>query len=107
MANILIVDDEAVFARAIKRKLERENHECLISSTVNEARQFLKRGPTQKVKFQPNLVLLDMRLPDGDGIELLTDIEDEVPVIVITAYGDIDNAIAAMRSGASDYRRKP
>ncbi len=107
MANILIVDDEAVFARAIKRKLERENHECLISSTVNEARQFLKRGPNQKVKFQPNLVLLDMRLPDGDGIELLTDIEDEVPVIVITAYGDIDNAVAAMRSGASDYLRKP
>ena len=107
MANILIVDDEAVFARAIKRKLERESHKCLISSTVNDARQLLKNGSAQKGKFQPNLVLLDMRLPDGDGIELLTDIEDGVPVIVITAYGDIDNAISAMRSGASDYLRKP
>ena len=78
-----------------------------VSADTSATTGFPPNGSAQKGKFQPNLVLLDMRLPDGDGIELLTDIEDGVPVIVITAYGDIDNAISAMRSGASDYLRKP
>lgn len=107
MTNILIVDDEVVFAGAVQRKLQRDGYECKIVNTLLDAHQILDTKQNDKDKFWPDLILLDMRLPDGDGTNLLENVDKKIPVIVITAYGDIESAVSAMRLGASDYLTKP
>lgn len=101
----LIVEDEAVLARAVGQRLEREGYRCRRAESLAEARRALD-GPVP-----PDLVLLDMRLPDGSGLDLLAEIppadHQRMAVIVMTAFGDIDNAVAAMKKGAADYLRKP
>lgn len=104
--TILVVDDEVQFAQAMATRLTRDGADCRVAETISAARDAL--APTQS--WQPDLVLLDMRLPDGSGLDLVPDIVSSAnrpPVIVITAFGDIDNAVEAMKRGASDYLRKP
>jgi DNA-binding NtrC family response regulator len=102
--RILIVDDEAVFARAVDRRLGKAGFQCRIAGSLREARRAFE-GP------EPHLVLLDMRLPDGSGLDLLAELRgrngSEVPVIVVTAYGEVEDAVAAMKLQAADYLKKP
>lgn len=103
----LIVEDESVLARAVGQRLERDGYRCEIASSLTEARKCLK-----DTAGSPDLMLLDMRLPDGSGLELLTDDvpgvnPEQMATIVMTAFGDVENAVAAMKAGASDYLRKP
>ncbi len=102
--RVLIVDDEAVFARAVDRRLSKVGYACSIAATLREARQALEDR-------EPHLVLLDMRLPDGSGLDLLGELRrrngSEVPVIVVTAYGEVEDAVAAMKLQAADYLKKP
>lgn len=104
--KILIVDDETVLARAIAKRLNRDAFESVVAGRLSEARDRLS-DQTEA----PNLVLLDLRLPDGDGLDLLREIsartEDAIPVIVLTAFGQVDSAVHAMKLGAVDYLRKP
>lgn len=103
--NILIVEDEAVFAKAMKKQLQRAHYHCDIAMDIATAKQ--------KLEAQlPDLVLLDMRLPDGSGLDLLEAInrDDDTSaliVIVMSAYGEIEDAVSAMKIGASDYLKKP
>lgn len=100
--RILVVEDEDVFARAVVTCLERAGNACTVAATLDQARARLKEPP--------DLVILDLRLPDGDGLDLLPEIatgEEAPPVIVVTAYGDVTQAVAAMKLGATDYLRKP
>ena len=53
------------------------------------------------------LVVLDLRLPDVDGLEIIPTLTEECPVIVLTAFGSIDNAVRAIKSGVADYLTKP
>ena len=104
--HLLIVDDEVPLAAAIATRFRRDGHHCRVTHSIADARAALRDAP----EGQPDLVLLDMRLPDGLGLELLQEISgwSEPPaVLVMTAFGDIDNAVQAMRRGASDYLRKP
>jgi len=104
--SILVVDDEAPFARAMATRLARDGCDCQVAGSLGEARKTL--APTND--WQPELVLLDMRLPDGSGLDLLPEIgsiTDKPSVVVITAFGDVDNAVEAMKRGANDYLRKP
>ena len=100
---ILVVDDEDVFARAVATCLVRAGNTCVVATSLAMAREH--------IKDPPDLVILDMRLPDGDGFDLLPDItgvgDAAPPVIVVTAYGDIGQAVDAMKMGAADYLRKP
>jgi DNA-binding NtrC family response regulator len=100
---ILLVDDEDVFARAVATCLVRAGNTCVVATSLAMAREH--------IKDPPDLVILDMRLPDGDGLDLLPDItgagDAAPPVIVVTAYGDIGQAVDAMKLGAADYLRKP
>ena len=100
---ILVVDDEEVFARAVATCLVRAGNTCVVATSLSMAREH--------INDPPDLVILDMRLPDGDGLDLLPDItgvgEAAPPVIVVTAYGDISQAVNAMKLGAADYLRKP
>jgi len=102
---VLIVEDEKVFARAVQKRLDRSGYESEAVTSLAAARDAI-RGRNL------DLILLDMRLPDGSGLDLLSslrdgDEENTVPVLVMSAYGEIGDAVAAMKLGASDYLKKP
>ncbi len=104
-AHILLVEDEVLFARAAKKRLELAGYRCLSAATLLEAKRLVAIS-------RPDLVLLDLRLPDGNGMDFLAMFgaaaaEDRLAIIVLTAYGEIADAVLAMKSGALDYLRKP
>jgi two-component system response regulator AtoC len=103
-ARILVVDDESLFAKAVRERLRRSGMHAEIAETLSAARR-------QLTKFRPDLVLLDMRLPDGSGLDLLAEIRagetPDLPVVVLTAFGDLDDAVAVMKQRAMDYLKKP
>jgi two-component system response regulator PilR (NtrC family) len=101
--HVLIVDDEADIRELLVLTLGRMGVEAEAVSSVKDARQALERQPF-------DLCLTDMRLPDGDGLELLKHIAENhgnTPVAVITAYGSTENAVQALKAGAFDYLAKP
>lgn len=101
--QVLIVDDEPDIREVLELTLGRMNLETRSASNLDEARYLL-----QEFKF--DLCLTDMRLPDGNGIELVRYIQDKfpyLPVAVITAYGNMETAIAALKAGAFDFVSKP
>lgn len=102
-ATILIIDDEDNARQNIATFLNGRGYETIGVATLSEARERLRHG-------DPDIILLDVQLPDGYGPDLL----DEVamlpvrpPVILITAYGDIEMAVEAMKNGAHDFLQKP
>jgi two-component system, NtrC family, response regulator AtoC len=99
--KILIVEDEVLFARAVQKHLQKAGFECEHAENLADARAITKQ-------FSPDFVLLDMRLPDGNGLDLLPELAASgVAVIVMTAYGDISDAVNAIKLGAIDYLKKP
>lgn len=102
--RVLIVEDEAVFARSVQKRLQREGFNSEICPDLATARRRFR-------ELAPDLVLLDMRLPDGSGLDLLTDIHADqatsTAVLVMSAYGEVDDAVSAMKRGAMDYLKKP
>ncbi len=102
-ASILVVDDENSVTCGLELLLRNEGYEVNIASTVSEAQTLLSRGWF-------DLVFLDLRLPDGDGIVLLDHIKDSAPeteVIIMTAHGSLDVTIEAIKRGAFYYLEKP
>ncbi len=100
---VLVVDDEADILELLELALVRMGLEVVRANCVQQAKQRLSEG-----KF--NLCLTDMRMPDGDGLEVVRYIADsalDVPVAVITAHGNLENAVAALKAGAFDYLSKP
>jgi len=101
--RILLVDDEDLLRWSIKTKLEHWGYEVIEAET---AAQGLQRYQEEA----PNLVILDIKLPDGSGIDVLKKIKEQEPnaiVIIITAQTTVDNAVAALRLGAFDFICKP
>jgi len=101
--RILLVEDETVFAKAVKKHLERAGYKIDLAGDLEEAREHYKND-------DPDLILLDMRLPDGSGLDLLSEIKSSVTntsVLVMSAYGELEDAVSAMKLGASDYLKKP
>jgi Response regulator containing CheY-like receiver, AAA-type ATPase, and DNA-binding domains len=101
--RILVVDNEAKMRRILELSLRNMGHEVVQAGDGREALAVLERESC-------DLVLTDLRMPRMDGIELLNALRergDEVPVIVLTAYGTIDTAVAAMKRGAADYIIRP
>jgi DNA-binding NtrC family response regulator len=102
-ARILVVDDEDLLAWSIDTELRGLGAEVMRAGSVREA---LERFPS----FSPDLAITDLRLPDGNGLELLKKWRFEypdLPVLLITAHGAIDSAVTALRLGAFDYLQKP
>ena len=101
--TILIIDDEMAIRESLQTLLEMEDYQVATAETGEE-------GLT-KIAEQPyDLVLLDYALPDKNGLEVLRDIRDRDPllaVILITAYGTVENAVAAMQGGAANFIQKP
>ena len=103
MAEILIVDDEENLSYSLQLALKRAGHHCRVAEAIQLAIAAVGRQ-------MPDLVLLDMQLPDGSGMDLLARFREmglDVPVIVITAFGTVAGAVAAMKQGAVDYIQKP
>jgi len=99
--RVLLVEDEDIFARAVSKHLKKAGYECELAQTVADGRALMRQ-------FAPDLLLLDMRLPDGSGLELLNEVAaGGIPVIVMTAHGDVSDAVNAMKQGATDYLKKP
>jgi len=101
--SVLIVDDEADIRELLVLTLSRMGVDADAVSTVKDAKQHLGERPY-------DLCLTDMRLPDGDGLDLLKYISENhgnTPVAVITAYGSTENAVLALKAGAFDYLPKP
>lgn len=103
LSRVLVIDDEPDIRELIDLTLSRMGLAAACAGSVSEARQALAEG-----EFQ--LCLTDMRLPDGDGLEVVRYIAEhhaQTPVAVITAFGSTENAVAALKAGAFDYLAKP
>jgi DNA-binding NtrC family response regulator len=101
--TVLIVDDEEHARLNIASFLTGRGYEILHAATLGEAREQLNSGSA-------DIVCLDVRLPDGYGPVLLEEtlhVPHRPPIIVITAHGDVDNAVYAMKNGAHDFLEKP
>ena len=101
--SVLIVDDEADIRELLVLTLSRMGVDADAYSTIKDAKEALAARPY-------DLALTDMRLPDGDGLEVLRYISDNhgnTPVAVITAHGSTENAVQALKAGAFDYLAKP
>ena len=101
--RILVVDDEKAFARMLKTVLEKEGYTVVTRNDGEAALEMLRREPI-------DLVLSDVKMPKLGGLELLEAIREhhiETTVIMMSAYGTVDSAIAAMKLGAYDYVSKP
>lgn len=101
--SILIVDDDEVMQQTLSDVLKKKGYEIFSVGAGNGALSIIKKNII-------DLVLLDMRLPDVDGIEVLKKIKEfdtEILVIMMTAYSDVQTAVSAMKSGAYHYINKP
>ncbi|MBI4231944.1 sigma-54-dependent Fis family transcriptional regulator, partial [Candidatus Peregrinibacteria bacterium] len=102
-AKILVVDDERLIRWSLSERLKKEGYQ--IVEAENGAMATEKFGSEM-----PDIVLLDLKLPDADGLTLLKEFKSQsssTPVLIITAFSAVDSAIEAMKLGAYDYIAKP
>lgn len=102
--NILIIEDDFTFGEILKKWFQKLGYEPLLSTTMSQAKEMVNKNKTI------DLVLTDLRLPDGDGILFLTWLRDKkitTPLIVMTSYAEISTAVVAIKLGAFDYLEKP
>jgi DNA-binding response OmpR family regulator len=100
MATVLVVEDERDIREVLRRFLERAGHSVLTARTGAEGLRLIDRS-------EVDLVLLDLGLPDIDGIDILREVSDRLPVVVLTARSDTQDRITGLRLGADDYIVKP
>jgi two-component system NtrC family response regulator len=101
--RVLVIDDESVICDACRLVLAEKGHRVDHCATGRSGLSALEKGPY-------DVVLLDMKLPDIDGTEILKAVRGKTPapcVIVMTGYSTMSNAINAMKLGAADYLSKP
>lgn len=101
--KVLVVDDEESILKLLSKELASPERIVQTAISAQKAREMVR-------KERYEVIISDIRLPDGDGLELLTefkDMEPDVEVILITGHGNIDNAVEAIRIGAYDYITKP
>ncbi|MCK9384036.1 MAG: sigma 54-interacting transcriptional regulator [Nevskia sp.] len=100
---ILLVDDDTKILRVLTLRLETEGYEVVVADSADSALQRIRDA-------RPRLVLADLRMPDVDGIELLNRIqarEPGLPVVILSAHGDVPETVRAMQAGAVDFLTKP
>jgi DNA-binding NtrC family response regulator len=103
METILVVEDKESMAEMLKETLETEGYKVVCARNGTEGTRYLKEGKI-------DLVLTDLKVPQKSGIEILKTSKEEnhlVPVIVMTAFGSVETAVAAMKEGAFDFIAKP
>jgi two-component system response regulator AtoC len=101
--SLLLVDDDRTFSSLASSVLTQEGFRVRTARSLHETRTALAREA-------PDLVILDRRLPDGDGLSFLPELRTQLPgtvVLMVTAHGDIASAVEAIKAGARDYLAKP
>jgi two-component system response regulator RegA len=101
--TLLLVDDDAPLRRTLQRAMERRNFRVF-------AAESLKEGLNLAHTIRPDFAVIDLRLEDGSGIELvkrLRELHPKVRIVILTGYGNIATAVAAVKAGAIDYLAKP
>ncbi len=98
--DILVIEDDEVLNRLIIEHLERMGYAAQGAINWSDAEKYFHEE-------EPDLVLMDVRLPDNNGMEMLPRLTVEHPVIVITAYGSVKDAVQSIKFGAADYLVKP
>ena len=102
--TILIVEDDASFGMMLQTWLKKNDYEAILATRYAQAKREIS---SRKI----DLILADLRLPDGDGILLMTWVREQlrsrVPFIVMTGYAEVQTAVSAMKLGAFDYLKKP
>lgn len=101
-ARILLVEDEATISEPLAESLGKEGFDASVAPTLAAAREALRRTP-------PDLILLDVMLPDGDGRDLAREIREgsDVPIVMLTARGEEIDRVLGLELGADDYVVKP
>ncbi|HSJ14728.1 MAG TPA: sigma-54 dependent transcriptional regulator [Longimicrobiales bacterium] len=101
-ARILVVDDDTLLRTIIAERLERQGHRVAVAGSLAEAHALLRQGA-------PDVALLDVKLPDGEGTSLLTELVQELDVqcVMMTAHATVQLAVAALKLGARDFMEKP
>lgn len=102
MATILLIEDDQGILRSNRRILEHAGYTVLCAQNLKAAREVLR-------EIQPDLLLLDVMLPDGNGLDFCREIHDEIssPVLFLTGVDGQDNKIKGLENGGSDYITKP
>lgn len=103
MSKILVIEDDISFCKLLEKFLVKNQYEVSIAFSASEARSAIKNESF-------DLILTDLRLPDSDGIVLMSEIKNshpEIPVILMTGYSDVNTAVKAIKNGAADYISKP
>lgn len=103
MNKVLIVDDSEIIRLSLKELLEHNGFSSMEALSGRQSIELFKKEP-------PVAVLLDLKMPDMDGIETMQElkkIDPDIPIIIITAYGDIETAVEAIKMGAYDFIVKP
>ncbi|MDR6762966.1 two-component system response regulator HydG [Flavobacterium sp. 2755] len=103
MSKILVIEDDISFCKLLEKFLVKNQYEVSIAFSASEARSAIKNESF-------DLILTDLRLPDSDGILLMSEIKNshpEIPVILMTGYSDVNTAVKAIKNGAADYISKP
>ena len=103
MSRILVVDDEPAIGWSLRELLADQGHEVAVAASAEEAVEACER-------FAADAILLDVRLPGRDGIAAIPELRalaPAAPVVVMTAFGDLDTAVRAVQAGAFDYLLKP
>lgn len=101
--KIMFVDDDLVTGRVMKRNCDNANYTCSVYQNAKDCLSAFK-------KSHADIVITDLRMPGMNGFELLTElrsIDDDVPVLVMTGYSSVENAVEAMKRGATDFIKKP
>ena len=101
--SLLIVDDDEPFRNRLGRAMEKRGFQPMLAASVAEARNLVRSTP-------PAYAVVDLRLEDGDGLEVVETIRglrDTCRVVILTGYGNIATAVAAVKAGALDYLPKP
>jgi len=102
-SRVLIVDDEAAMRAALEANFRRRGWRVQTADGVSDALSKFRTAPT-------TLVVTDMRMADGDGLQVMQGVRTlvpDTPVIFLTAYGSVPDAVQAIREGACDYLQKP
>jgi len=99
-AEILIIEDDKIINLMLVKYIKSIDHNSVGVHTLAAAGEYLQEN-------EPDLIITDVRLPDGDCLELLPTLTENQPVIVLTAYGSVNNAVEAIKAGASEYLTKP
>ena len=103
MPTLLIVEDEEILGKNIRRALEKLGHAVSLAPTCGDAERLFS-------ELNPDLTLMDLRLPDGSGLDLLAKLRAQSPssqMIMMTAHATIEDAVRAIKLGAVDYLQKP